>query len=78
MSPPIRRQPYGVSQGAGLGNTTVGELLSDEKYTEAAIDFLRKTKVGEVKSGAIRPRQWTFWRSGCIMFGDSASFAWMP
>lgn len=68
----------GVRLTPGPGNTTVGELLSDERYTEAVMDFLRKTKVGEVKSGVIRQRQETFWRSGCIMFGGPIPFAWMP
>ena len=34
-------------------NTTVRELLSDSRYTEAVLDFLGKTKVGEVKEGVI-------------------------
>ena len=34
-------------------NTTVREPLSNNRYTEAVLDFLRKTKVGEVKDGVI-------------------------
>ena len=34
-------------------NTTVRELLSDERYTSAVLDFLSKTRVGEVKEGVI-------------------------
>ena len=34
-------------------NTTVRELLSNSRYTEAALDFLGKTRVGEVREGAI-------------------------
>ena len=34
-------------------NTTVRELLSSDRYTEAALDFLGKTRVGEVKEGVI-------------------------
>ena len=34
-------------------NTTVKELLSDDRYTEAVLDFLGKARVGEVKEGVI-------------------------
>ena len=34
-------------------NTTVRELLSDDRYTEAVLEFLGKTKVGIVKEGVI-------------------------
>ena len=34
-------------------NTTVRELLSNDRYTEAVLDFLKKTRVGEVKEGVI-------------------------
>ena len=34
-------------------NTTVRELLSDGRYTEAVLEFLGKTRVGEVKEGVI-------------------------
>ena len=34
-------------------NTTVRELLSNSRYTEAVLDFLGKTRVGEVKEGVI-------------------------
>ena len=34
-------------------NTTVRELLSNNRYTEAVLDFLGKTRVGEVKEGVI-------------------------
>lgn len=42
---------YGVCQGAGPGNTNVRELLPNERCT---LEFLRATKVGEIKSGIIR------------------------
>lgn len=45
---------YGVSQGAGPGNTNVRELLPDRRYTGAILDFLGTTRVGEVKSGVIK------------------------
>ena len=35
------------------GNTTVRELLSDSRYTGAVLDFLGKTRVGEVKDGVL-------------------------
>ena len=34
-------------------NTTVRELLSNNRYTEAVLVFLRKTRVGEIKDGVI-------------------------
>ena len=34
-------------------NTTVRELLSNVRYTEAVLEFLEKTRVGEVKEGII-------------------------
>ena len=34
-------------------NITVRELLSNSRYTEAVLDFLGKTRVGEVKEGVI-------------------------
>ena len=34
-------------------NTTVRELLSNSRYTEAVLEFLGKTRVGEVQEGAI-------------------------
>ena len=34
-------------------NTMVRDLLSDERYTEAVLRFLRDTRVGEVKAGEI-------------------------
>ena len=34
-------------------NTSVRELLSDSRYTEAVLVFLGKTRVGEVKEGVI-------------------------
>ena len=42
--------------GCGPGDTSVEELLSEGKYTEAVLDFVRKTKVDEAKNGIIRPR----------------------
>ena len=41
----------------GPSNTTIGELLSDSRYTEAVLDFLGKTKVGEVGEGVILNRR---------------------
>ena len=34
-------------------NTTVMELLSNSMYTDAVLEFLGKTRVGEVKEGVI-------------------------
>ena len=34
-------------------NTTIRELLSNERYTDAVLDFLSKTRVGEVKEGVM-------------------------
>ena len=34
-------------------NTTVRELLSNDRYTEAVLEFLGSTRVGEVKAGVI-------------------------
>ena len=34
-------------------NTTIRELLSDSRYTEAVLDFLGRTKVGEARKGVI-------------------------
>ena len=38
---------------ASPSNTTVRELLTNNRYTEAVLDFLEKTRVGEVKDGVI-------------------------
>ena len=38
---------------AGPSNTTVREPLSNERYTDAVLSFLGKTRVGEVKAGVI-------------------------
>ena len=35
------------------GNTTVRELLSNSRYTDAVLEFLDRTRVGEVKDGVI-------------------------
>ena len=48
-----RRRGFGfhVRQArARPSNTTVGDLLSNERYTEAVLEFLGKTRVGEVKA----------------------------
>ena len=42
--------------GESTLHATEKELLSGGKYTEAVLDFVRKTKVGEAKNGIIRPR----------------------
>ena len=34
-------------------NTTIRELLSDDRYSEAVLSFLERTRVGEVKEGVI-------------------------
>ena len=45
---------YGVKGGkAGPRNTTVRELLADERFTGAVVDSLMSTKVGEVKKGVV-------------------------
>ena len=38
---------------ARLSNTTVRDLLSDDRYTDAVLGFLGATRVGEVKGGVI-------------------------
>ena len=38
---------------ASPSNTSVRELLSNNRYTEAVLEFLGKTRVGEVKDGVI-------------------------
>ena len=35
------------------GNISVRELMSDKRFTEAVLDFLRNTKVGKVKEGVV-------------------------
>ena len=54
--------PYKSRKGFGLqvggararpSNTTIRELLSDERYSRAVLDFLDRTRVGEVKEGII-------------------------
>ena len=37
-------------------NTTVRKLLSDSRYTEAVLEFLGKTRVGEVKELFVNKR----------------------
>ena len=34
-------------------NTTIRELLTNDRYTRAVLDFLGNTRVGEVKEGVI-------------------------
>ena len=34
---------------ARLSNTSVRDLLSDDRYTEAVLEFIGATRVGEVK-----------------------------
>ena len=34
-------------------NTSVRDLMSDDRYTSAVLDFLEKTRVGEVREGVI-------------------------
>ena len=54
--------PYRSKKGFGYhvrqararpSNTTVRDLLSNSRYTSAVLDFLDKTRVGEVKEGVI-------------------------
>ena len=40
---------YQVQQMAGLGNTTVKELLSEERYAAAVLDFVRARKWGRLR-----------------------------
>ena len=42
-----------VQARARPSNTSVRELLSDSRYTEAVLVFLGKTRVGEAKEGVI-------------------------
>ena len=45
---------YGLrGGGAAPGNTTVRELLSDERFLEAVLSFLGTTRVGCLKSGCL-------------------------
>ena len=45
---------YRVRQArARPSNTSIRDLLSDDRYTEAVLRFLGDTKVGEVKAGVI-------------------------
>ena len=54
--------PYKSRKGFGFhvrqararpSNTTVRELLSNDRYTSTVLNFLSKTRVGEVKEGVI-------------------------
>ena len=45
---------YRVRQArARPSNTSVRDLLANDRYSEAVLRFLRDTRVGEVKAGAI-------------------------
>ena len=45
---------YRVKQArARPSNTSIRDLLSNDRYTETALSFLGATRVGEVKEGAI-------------------------
>lgn len=51
-----KQEGFQLAGQAGQGeaeNTTIRDLLSDDLYTEAVLDFLRATRVGEFKEGAI-------------------------
>lgn len=37
-------------------NTPVWELLADERFTEAVLEFIRNTRVGRVKAGVVIDR----------------------
>ena len=45
---------YRVRQArARPSNTSIRDLLSDDRYTEAVLEFLETTRVGEVRAGAL-------------------------
>ena len=44
---------YGVWQVPGPGNTSIKELLAEDRYVDAVLHFLKAMKVGEVKAGVI-------------------------
>ena len=49
-----KRFGYRVRQArARPSNTSIRDLLSDDRYTEAVLDFLRDTRVGEVKAESL-------------------------
>ena len=35
------------------GNTSIREFMSDKRFAEAVLDFLRDTKVGKIKEGVV-------------------------
>ena len=35
------------------GNTSIRELMSDKRFTEAILAFLRSTRVGRIKEGVL-------------------------
>ena len=48
---------YNIRRGAARpGNTRARDLLGDERYTEAVADFLRTTKLMQIKEGVITKR----------------------
>lgn len=56
------RDPYKSRKGFGFrvrqararsSNTTIRDLLSDDRYTGAVLESLEAAKVGEVKAGVI-------------------------
>ena len=58
----LTRDPFKSRKGFGFrvrqarvrpSNTSIRDLLSNSRYTEAVLRFLEETKVGEVKAGAI-------------------------
>ena len=48
---------YGVSQGAGPGNTNMRGLLPDRRYTGAVLDFPETTRRGSEEWGRAIRRQ---------------------
>ena len=45
---------YKIRQArARPSNTPVRDLLLDDRYTEAVLEFLETTRVGEVKAGVL-------------------------
>ena len=50
-----KRFGYRVRQArARPSNTSIRDLLSNDRYTEADLEFLRDTRVGEVKTESLR------------------------
>ena len=48
---------YNVKGRNGPGDTTIREFLGRREVREAVLEFLRSTKVGMLKSGAVRKEE---------------------